>query len=65
MNPKTRALGAHQGNPIVLVLAEMIELIFLSVAVVVWIYYTQNVSNTDVFNCCYEIKDFFQSPIFS
>jgi len=21
--------------------------------------------NTDIFSCCYEIKDFFQSPMFS
>ena len=35
-----------------------IELIFLSVAAVFWIQYKKNV-NTDVFSCCYEIKDFF------
>jgi len=42
-----------------------IELIFLSAAAVFWIYYQKSVDNTDVSSCCYEIKAFFQSPIFS
>jgi len=42
-----------------------IELIFLAVATVFWIYYRKNVDNTDVFCCCYEIRDFFHFPIFS
>jgi len=41
-----------------------IELIFLLVAAVFWIYYKKNDDKTDVFICCYEIKDFFQSPMF-
>ena len=35
------------------------ELSFLPVAAVVWIWYKKNVDNTDVFSCCYEVKDFF------
>jgi len=36
-----------------------IELISLPVAPVFWILYEKNVDNTDVFSCCYEIKDSF------
>jgi len=40
------------------------ELIFLSVAAVFWIWNQKNVDDADVFSCCYDIKDFFQSPMF-
>ena len=42
-----------------------IELIFLPIAAVFWIWYKKNVDNTDVFSYCYAIKDFFQFPMFS
>ena len=42
-----------------------IELIFLPVAAVFWIWYEKNVDNTDVFSYCYEIKDFLLFLIFS
>jgi len=35
-----------------------IELIFLSVAAVFWIYYKRNVDSTDVFSCWYESRTF-------
>jgi len=41
------------------------ELIFLSVAAMVWVLYEENVDNMEVFRHCYEIKDFFQSLTFS
>jgi len=42
-----------------------IELIFLPEAAALWIYYEENADNSDVFSCCYEIKDFLQLLIFS